>query len=270
MGTGAWKSFPYLGVYRLAGCPSSWEQNLHALVLATGPVAAASHLSAAALLGLPGFSRAGIEVVTTRALRERTPGARVHSSRLLPPEHLTTVEEIVTTTVARTLVDLAGVVPPQRTERAVDNALARRLVTLDAVRAATMLLARRGRPGIAVMRRLLADRNDGYVAPESGLEARALELIRSAGLPEPVRQLDVGDNDGWVGRVDLAYPDHRLIIEVDSVLHHSTLLDQRADDLRDRRLRAAGWRVERVTENELAAPRVLARRLQAVLGDTAA
>jgi len=271
LGTGTWKTFPYVGVYRLAGCPQSWEQDLHALVLATAPVAAASHRSAAALLGIPGFSRHGvIEVVTARALRERTPGASVHSSRILPPEHLTVVEGIATTGVARTLIDLAGVVPPQRTERMLDNSLARGLVTLDAVRSVTDVLARRGRPGIAVLRRLLADRPDGYVAPESGLEARALELIWSAGLPDPVRQLDVGDANGWVGRVDLAYPARRLVIEIDSDVHHSTLVDRRADQVRDRRLQAAGWSVVRVSEHELDRPEVLARRLRAILEATAA
>jgi len=268
--TGAWRAFPYVGVYRAAGCPPSWEQDLHALVLATQP-AAASHRSAAALLGVPGFPRCGTaEVVTTRALRERITSAQVHSSRVLPPEHLTTVEGIVTTGVARTVIDLAGVVHPQRAERVLDNCLARGLVTLEAVRCVVDLLARRGRPGIAVMRRLLADRADSYAAPESGLEARAIELIRSAGLPEPVRQLDVGDATGWIGRVDLAYPDRRLVIEVDSDVHHSTLVDRRADQLRDHRLRGAGWAVERITEDDLVRPRVLADRLKALLNSTAA
>ncbi len=269
--SGAWKALPYPGVYRVAGCPPSWEQGLHALVLATGPVAAASHRSAAALLGIPGFSRDGrVEVVTTRTLRERNAGALVHSSRLLPSEHLIVIEGIPCTGAARTLVDLAGVIPPQRTERALDNSLARKLVTLQAVREATLLLARRGRRGIGLMRTLLCERADGYIAPESGLEARTIELIRSAGLPEPVRQLDVGGEDGWVGRVDLAYPERRLVIEIDSVLHHSTLVDRRADEVRDRRLHAAGWTVERVTEDELRNPTALAQRLRHVLRITAA
>jgi very-short-patch-repair endonuclease len=102
------------------------------------------------------------------------------------------------------------------------------------------------------------------------LEARALEVIRSAGLPEPVRQLDIGDANGWVGRVDLAYPDRRLVIEVDSDIHHSTLVDRRADELRDHRLRSAGWTVARITEVELARPGSVADRLRALLSSTAA
>jgi len=269
--TRAWTALPYRGLYRAAGCPSSWEQQLHALVLAAGPHGAASHRSAAALLGVPGFPRHGvIEVVVTRTFRNRTPGAQVHSSRLLPPEHLTVVEGIATTSVARTLVDLAAVVHPRQAERALDNCLARKLVTLDAVRSAVLVLGRRGRTGIAVMRQLLDERADAYVAPESGLEVRALEIIRAAALPEPARQVDVGDADGWVGRVDLAYPAHRLVIEIDSVVHHSTLIDRRADEVRDHRLRAAGWRVERVTEADLALPRLLVARLKALLAVAAA
>jgi len=120
------------------------------------------------------------------------------------------------------------------------------------------------------MRALLRERVGDYIAPESGLEARALELIQAAGLPEPVRQLDVGDADGWVGRVDLAYPDRRMVIEVDSVLHHSTLVDRRTDEVRDRRLRAAGWMVVRITEHDLGRPGVVADRLRAMLAGTAA
>ncbi len=269
--TGTWRTVSYRGMYRIGGCPGSWEQELHALVLATGPVAAASHRSAAALLRIPGFARrGGIEVVTARRQRDRTPGARVHSSRVLPPDHLTVVEGIVTTRVARTLLDLAGVIPAPGTERALDNCLARKLVTLDAVRVATDLLARRGRPGITVMRHLLEERTEGYIAPESGLEARVLEVLRCGGLPEPVRQLDVGDANDWIGRVDLAYPDRRVIIEIDSDLHHGTYVDRRADHVRDRRLLAAGWRVERVTEGELGRLGVLVNRLRRLLESPAA
>lgn len=57
------------------------------------------------------------------------------------------------------------------------------------------------------MRRMLEERSEGYIAPASELEARFLALIRSAGLPEPVRQHNVGDERRWLGRSDYAYPD---------------------------------------------------------------
>src|SRR3954453_17506770 len=54
-----------IGVYRIRGAPRTWEQEVLGLPLAAGPCAAASHRSAAALLGIPGFPRAGLPEVTT-------------------------------------------------------------------------------------------------------------------------------------------------------------------------------------------------------------
>ena len=149
------------GVYRLCGSPRTWEQRLVALTLAAGPLTAASHRSGAGLLGIPGFDRRGLpEVTTPRARRHRSgpvPGV-VHRWRPFPSDHLTIIDGIVSTRVARTLVDLAGVVHPQRVERAVDNCLAAGTVTLDSLRDTFTDLAVRGRKGVAVMRSVLAER----------------------------------------------------------------------------------------------------------------
>ena len=236
------------GVYRIAGSRPTWEQRLIALTFAAGPAAAASHRSAAALLAIPGFERRGlVEVTTPRPRRHRADGELVHPWRPFPAHHLTVVEGIVTTRVARTLCDLAGVLHPGKTERAVDNCLAMGIATPGTLEAALSDLASRGRNGMAVMRRLLGDRSGGYVPPASELEARFRDLVREAGLPEPVLQLDVGDEEAWIGRVDVSYPPVRLLIELDSHRHHSAKLDLEADEARDRRLTRAGWRVVRFT-----------------------
>ena len=170
----------------------------------------------------------------------------VHRWRPFPEHHLTVVDAIVTTRVARTVVDLAGVLHPGRTERAVDTCLGARMVTVAALHATFAELAGRGRTGVAAMRAILAERADDYVAPESELEARFLDVVQRAGLPDPVRQLDAGGRDGWVGRVDSAYPNAGLLVELDGVASHSARLDREADEKRDAMLRAAGWRhVER-------------------------
>ncbi len=240
------------GVYRIPGSPRTWEQRLCALVLASGPVAAASHRSAAALLGIPGFERRGlVEVVTPRPRRHLDPPAVVHRWRVLPQTHVTIVDGIACTRVPRTLVDLAGVLHPSRTERAVDNCLAMRIVTVVALRRVFDELAQRGRKGIAAMRSILDERSDNFVPVESELEARFLGLIRAAGLPDPVRQLDVGDTTTWIGRVDFAYPAARLLIELDGSRHHSSKLDLEADRTRDARLIQAGWRTVRFRWNDV-------------------
>ena len=109
------------------------------------------------------------------------------------------------------------------------------------------LTPRPGRPGIALMRRLLDERGTGYVAPASELEARYLALTRAAGLPDPVRQHDVGDEHDWMGRSDYAYPPAHVLVELDSRRHHLSKLDFEADRVRDNRRVAAGWRPLRFT-----------------------
>ena len=190
-------------------------------------------------------------MTTPRPRRHRRVDGIVHRWRPFPCDHLTTVDGIVTTRAARTLVDLAGAIHPARTERAVDHALAARLTTPTELRAVFEELAGRGRSGIALMRRLLDERDIGYIAPASELEARFLELIRTANLPAPTRQVEVGDDAGWVGRVDAAYPARRLIVELDGRRHHTQLLDLQSDRARDNRLMADGWRVVRLTWDDV-------------------
>lgn len=243
------------GLYRLPGTARTWEQRLSGLVLASGPVAGASHRSAAALLGIPGFERAGrVEAITPRPRRHRDPDYRAHRWRVLHDHHLTVVDGIRTTRVPRTLIDLAGDLHPSRTERAVDNCLAARTATVGTLHSVFIELAQPGRKGIGVMRRLLDERSEGYVPPASELEACFIALLRRLGLPEPQRQVDVGGEDGWIGRVDFAYPDARLVIELDSRRHHTAKVDVEADAVRDARLRAAGWRVERFSWSDIRAP----------------
>jgi hypothetical protein len=166
---------------------------------------------------------------------------------VLPPTHVKRIEGVPTTSVARTLCDLAAVIHPDRVERTLDTALASRLVTVPAVWRVLDDLPRRGRKGTGVVRALLAARGEGYVAPASELEQRVLELLREAGLPAPAREIDLGDSDGWVGRVELVYRDAKVLIEADSRRHDAALVDFESDRARHNRLVATGWRILRIT-----------------------
>ena len=152
------------------------------------------------------------------------------------------------TSPARTILDLAGVLHCGRTERALDNALARRLTTVMELVGVTDELARQGRPGSSVMRRLLAERDSSYVPPESNLEARF--QAKRAGVHTLVRQRDVG-GDERIGRVDFLDARKRLVVEIDSDLHHTSLLDESADAQRDVPLAEAGYTVVRIDEHDV-------------------
>ena len=132
----------------------------------------------------------------------------------------------------------------------------------------TIELLARGRTGSALIRELLGSRGAGYIPPASGLEASFLALVVAAGIELPLCQVDLGD-DGWVGRVDFYYRRLRLVIEIDSEIHHSSKLDVETDEQRDRALQAAGFEVMRVREAELRDhPDDVIARVRAALNET--
>jgi very-short-patch-repair endonuclease len=238
-------------VLRLVGSPRTFRQRCMAAALDGGPRAYVSHESAAALWRIPGFLPGALHVTRSVGRSGRpSPLAVVHHSCSLSEHNVRSLEAIPVTSPARTVFDLAGVVHPKRAERALDNALGRRLTTLPALQQVTEELARQGRPGSALMRRLLAERATDYRAPESNLEARFESILEDAGVPVPLRQRDVG-GDEWVGRADYLDPDRKVVVEIDSDLHHTSLLDEKADAARDAALTEAGYTVLRIAEHDL-------------------
>jgi hypothetical protein len=236
-------------VYSVGGVPSSYSGRVLAAVLALPAGSVASHRTVAALQGVPGFGPDCIELCSRKSLRKRVglPPAVLHGSTFLPQHHCRVVDGIPMTTVARMLFDLCAVAHPKRAERAVDNCLSRKWVTMPALWRVLDDLAIQGRNGTCAMREILMARGEGYVAPASDLEADFLALLRRAGLPLPERELDLGDADQWIGRVEFVYRAERVLIEVDSRLHHSALLDFEHDRDRDNKFAADGYRVLRIT-----------------------
>jgi hypothetical protein len=232
------------GVYRLAGAIETPRLRAMTAVLAAGEGAALSHKSAAALHDLPGFHLEPL-IVSIKRTRRSLSGVRLEQSMALQPEHCQVVDSIRCTTVARTLFDLCGDVNARRAERALDTALARKLVTRPALWRVLDELAEHGRAGTVLFRTLLTEREPDYTPPESELEVRFIELVVAHGLAEPERQVDLGDRDGWIGRVDFLFRAARLVVEVDGAEFHDGLVDQRRDSERDARLVAAGWHVLR-------------------------
>jgi very-short-patch-repair endonuclease len=113
------------------------------------------------------------------------------------------------------------------------------------------VLARKGRPGITAMRHLLAERPPHERQPDTNLERRFRELARKAGIVELESQVDIADETGWIARVDFLHRSRRVVFEIDSVLHHSSLTDRLHDDARTIRLEAAGYDVHRFDEIQI-------------------
>jgi very-short-patch-repair endonuclease len=243
---------------RLVGAPATTAQRTLAAVLDAGLGGALSHTSALAHWGVPGNQLEPFQVTRTRNRSDR-PGrlATVHEPKLLPHHHVVVLDSIPVVVPARALIEVAGMqrrgadLPSwvDRIARMVDTAWAQRLVSGGTLRAMVAELSERGRPGLGVMRQVLADRGPGYVPPASGLESRVAQILARAGQPPMRRQVDLGDDAQWIGRVDFVDdPPSRVVLEVQSERFHASLIDRQLDTERLGRLVAAGFEVVEVTD----------------------
>jgi hypothetical protein len=231
------------GVFRVGGAPETWEQLLFAAVLAGGPGAAASYRSAAWLWRLPGFERPDtFEITVPRARRARLPGVRVHDTTVKGRAHAMRIGGIPVTTPARTLCDVTWGAPPWVVERAVDDALRRKLVTLEQLKKVFLELATKGRRRSRIMRAILEARLPGFDPGGSDPEIKILQWIVASGLPRPRQQYRVRIH-GKTYKPDLAYPDLKIAIEYDGWDVHSPRTSFDGDRERDMDLEDEDWRV---------------------------
>ncbi|MDP1819033.1 MAG: hypothetical protein Q8K58_03965 [Acidimicrobiales bacterium] len=247
-------------VLRLPGAPITDAQAALIAVLDAGPGAALRGESAAAWWAIPGNLLLPAQVVRPRSRRDLWDRVGVaHQPLLLPADHVVVLQGIPTVVPCRALFDVAGTqrrgaeIPwwVERMARMVDTAWAMRLVSGRSLHAMFGALARRGRPGIGVMRQVLEDRGLDYVTPASGLESRVAQILRRAGQPPLRRQVDSGDGDGWIGRVDFRDASLPVVVEVQSERFHTSRIDAQLDAHRRSLLATAGFEVVEILEFEV-------------------
>ena len=233
----------YRGVYAVGHRRLTKHGRYMAAVLASGRDAVLSHRCAADLWSLrTGGSLMEVSVAGTR--RSRPANIRLYQPRDLPPQDRATIDNIPVTSLARTLVDLAAVVHPDRLGRAWEEADRRRV--LD-VRAVEDVLARSsGRKGVGHIRTLIAERRTATDTHE-GLERDFADIIRKAGLPMPSFNVLI---DGYL--VDAVWPKRRLIVELDSyAFHDGTKKSFEYERHRQTQLQLKGWRVVPLTDGQM-------------------
>jgi len=241
--TGRWRRVRR-GVY-LEGPEAPGQLDLLvARVVATGAVA--SGTLAGVLHGLDGV------VLDAHPLRRRS----------LPPGRVVDRDGIRCTDALQTLVDLAASLDDLAWEQALESALRARLTTIEELEGALPALGRSRTPGTSRIRRVLARRPSGAPPTESLLETLLVQLARTVnGLGDPVRQLQVDDVHGcFVARVDLAWPELGLFIELDGEHHeHQPVHDARRETAV---VAATGWLCGRFTWTEVVrTPKSTARRV---------
>ena len=249
------------GVYVFGHGNLRGDGRVMAAVLAGGEGAAASHLSAAQLWDVP-VSRGGPAHVTVARARQQRRGIVFHRATLSPDE-LTSVRGIGVTTVARTLLDLASLLPRQRLETALREAEYRGLT--DLVPVSVLVERHAGARGVRSLRELIESSALGDDRTESELEDRFSAFVDARRLPEPRRNVAL-TADGKPIRADCVWSPQRLIVELDGRSAHSRRSAFESDRARDRALQVAGWRVVRVTWAQLhVSPDALERDLRALL-----
>jgi very-short-patch-repair endonuclease len=230
-----------------------------AAVLACGPDAVLSHISAAGLWGIRESSsgrerRAKIdnegEQVRPALIDVSIPGNRIRRLSGIRPHRRsdhrdsdrTVHDGIPVTSPARTLIDLATLLQPDDLEMAVNEADKLGLVDPETLR--RQIEDHRGMEGVKALRRLLDRRT--FSLTDSELERRFLRVVRQAGFPRPKTQQRVNGL-----RVDFLWPELGLIVETDGLRYHRTPTQQAKDRVRDQALVAAGFIVLRFTHAQV-------------------
>ena len=235
------------GIYRVGHAATSAHATYVAAVLACGPAGALSGFASAWLWSVIRASPPPPEVIAPTQRRLR--GVTTRRCRLTPPER-TIRHGIPTTTLPRTLVDLASRLDEPALARAHHEAFVKHKLRPEPVEA--VLALHPNLPGAGALRRVL--RGDVRLLL-SKLEAAFIALLEAEGLPLPVT------NRPESGRyLDCTWPEFKLVVELDSYSFHSTRHAWEEDRRREREVRAQGFEFRRYTYEDVtrASPLMLA------------
>jgi len=182
---------------------------------------------------------------------------------MLRTRDCTVVKGIPCTTVERTLLDLAAVLPIYELRKALAEAEVMRLVDLVTLR--RLIRRCRGRRGVARLRMLIDEIHPETKRTRSELERLFLRMCDRAGLPRP--EVNVSLRVGTrTYKPDFLWRDEGLIVEADSMRFHDTHSAFQQDRRREQNLQAAGWRVSRCTWEQVERePRDIAITIRALL-----
>ena len=209
-----------------------------AALLACGPEAVLSHTTAGERWSMVPPAPGPIHVAVPRSIRGHA-GITIHRVRVLDRRDWMVRDGLRLTSVPRTLLDLAEVLPERQLKRAAQEAARERRFNNKAIQ--ELLDRSPGRRGQRALRTLLSD---AVVEPRSRseLEDRFHQLVHEADLqpPEPNARLL-----GY--RVDAVWRNEQIVVELDGFMDHGTRERFESDRARDAKLQLAGFKVLRFT-----------------------
>ena len=229
-------------VYAVGSQPLDQRGRWFAALLATRPDPALSHLSSAAARGLA-RERGAVHVTVPRRCGRKLDGVVVHRVRAIHPDDLDRIDGLPVTSLPRTFLDLAETEPYHRLEAIAEAADRREPLDLAAIR--SCMERNPGRRGLAPLNRLLDDYLPVLDA-NKGLERLFQRFIDEQGFPQPQTNVLVAGHE-----VDCWWPEHNLVVELDSRRFHAGWQAQERDRARDARLLRAGIPFLRVTHRRI-------------------
>lgn len=219
------------GVYAVGHEVLSREGRWMAAVLYGGVGAVLSHWSAATLWRMRRGTGPRTHVTTPRKRRSRDRVTFHYAA--LPADEVDVENGIPVTTPARTLLDLAPLLPSPVLARMIEAA------PDHGAPVAELLERYPRRRGAAKLGAVLGPQP----MTRSDLEAMTLAAIERAGLPRPQVNTVI---EGY--EVDFAWPEHGVIAELDNYATHGSQHAFEQDRERDRKLAITGWTVVRITD----------------------
>ena len=228
-----------------------------AAVLACGAGAVLSHRDAAALWGIRRLSGSRIDVTAPKRSRAAS-RITLHRARLAP-EDRTIRDGIPTTSLARTLLDLASLSPLDAVVRALEESERLRLIDMREVN--DILQRANGHPGTGTLKRAIQAYEPRHLRTRSDLERSFLQLCEQVGLALPQVNTQVAGYE-----VDALWPEPRLVVELDAYGTHGSRRSFEEDCIRDATLLEAGYRTLRVTKLRLERePEAVGRAIERLL-----
>jgi very-short-patch-repair endonuclease len=243
------------GIYRLAEQEPGIRTRAMAAVLAASrgrparsgtPDVALSHEGAALLWDFPWWELP-VRLDVSGTAPRRVANLRVHRVAPLCDDEVTIRHGIPVTTLARTVLDIAGIGSARDAEQAL--AAAERQSRECRGQVEVLLKRHRSYPGSRALRRLLRRLERSGRPPmflRSRAEAVAARLFIAAGLPPFLTNTPAAGYEA-----DFLWSDYRVVVEVDGEEFHNSKVAFHRDRARDRARAAAGYQTLRFTWSQL-------------------
>src|SRR5215218_3495262 len=239
------------GVYTVGHRAVSRQTILRAALLACGEGAVISHGTAAAFHGLWDTAPRLIDVTVPVEAGRKIDGVRCRRCRYPEPEEVAEVHGVTVTTVARTLVDLAGIVGLPTLRKTVGRAAIRKKLDVQAVDIAIdNAKRRRGLRSLDLALVPYRTKDGEAVDVRSDFETLILPDLLNLGFSRPACNVWLYI-DGERLLVDFFWEEQRVIVETDGRETHETPEAFQKDRRRDQFLASAGYRGFRVTWHQI-------------------